>query len=121
MPVKKYRVVRPHESEFPQPITIRKGAPLFIGEEDAGPEGWRNWFFCSTPGQEPGWVPGQIIERLGDGVGRAREDYTARELAVRTGELLLCARTLNGWAWCEKSDGSASGWAPLNNLEALPE
>lgn len=64
MSMKKYLVVTPHQSEFPNPITFKKGAPLVVGEKHEGPEGWDNWFLCSTPGQEPGWVPGQVIERL---------------------------------------------------------
>lgn len=118
---KRYRVVRPHESEFPCPITFRKGAPLVVGEEYVGSEGWDNWFLCGTPGQESGWVPGQIIERLDGTVGRALEDYTARELDADKGEVLNGTRELNGWLWCEKTCRSASGWVPLENLEEIPE
>jgi hypothetical protein len=121
MSVKKYLVVSPHESEFPTPITFKKGAPLDVGEEYEGSEGWDNWFLCSTPGQEPGWVPGQIIERLDGTAGRALDDYTARELDVQEGEVLIGARALNGWLWCEKTSGSASGWVPLENLKEIPE
>ncbi len=121
MNAKKYRVIRPHESEFPRPITFKKGAPLVVGEEYTGSEPWDNWFLCSTPGQEPGWVPGQVIARLDGTAGRALDDYTARELDVQEGEVLICTRTLNGWLWCEKSGGSASGWVPGDNLEEFFE
>lgn len=121
MSAKKYLVITSHESEFPNPITFNKGAPLVVGEEHEGAEGWENWFLCSTQGQEPGWVPGQIIERLSDTEGRALEDYTARELDVREGEKLIGTRGLNGWLWCEKPDSSASGWVPLQNLKEMPE
>lgn len=121
MSTKKYLVVSAHESEFPNPITFKKGDPLVVGEEYTGPEGWDNWFLCRTPGQEPGWVPGQIIEHLGDSSGRALDDYTARELNVLEGELLIGTRTLNGWVWCRKSAGSESGWVPLENLKEVVE
>lgn len=121
MSVNTYLVVRPHASEFPCPITFTKGAPLVVGEEHHGEEGWDHWFFCHTPGQEPGWVPGQIIERMEGTAGRAREDYTARELDVHEGEVLIGTRALNGWLWCEKPDGSASGWVPSVNLTAMTE
>lgn len=121
MSAKKYLVIAPHESEFPNPITFEKGAPLVVGAKHEGAEGWENWFLCSTPGQEPGWVPGQIIERLDGTAGRALEDYTARELNVREGEEVMGARALNGWLWCEKPAGSASGWVPLQNLKEIPE
>lgn len=121
MSTKKYLVASPHESEFPSPITFRKGDPLVVGEEYEGSEGWDNWFFCSTPGQEPGWVPGQVIERRGDSSGRALDDYTARELSVLEGELLIGTRILNGWVWCEKSGSTESGWVPLENLKEVVE
>jgi hypothetical protein len=113
-------VIRDHTSEFPEPITFRKGAPLTVGEKYAGPEGWENWVFCESPGQKGGWVPAQIIEVAPDNnAARALEDYTARELDVREGELLFGSRTLNGWVWCQKSNGSDSGWVPLENLQEV--
>lgn len=121
MGIKKYLVVSPHECDFTNPITLKKGDLLFVGEKYDGLEGWDNWFFCDTPGQEAGWVPGQVIERLGDSIGRALDDYTARELDVREGELLIGTRTLNGWLWCKKPSSSESGWVPLKNLKGITE
>lgn len=120
METKKYLVVQDHTSEFPRPITFERGAPLIVGEKYEGPEGWENWILCESPGQEPGWVPAQILEIFADNTARALEDYTARELNVREGELLLGSRMLNGWVWCEKSGGSESGWVPLLNLQEIP-
>lgn len=115
----KYHVISPHVSEFPEPITFDKGTLLTIGEQYGGKVGWENWFFCSVPGQEPGWVPGQVIEFLGGSAGRALADYTARELNVEQGEVLFGKRALNGWLWCEKADDTEPGWVPLENLERI--
>ena len=109
----RYLVIQDHTSEYPEPITFEKGAPLTVGEKYEGPEGWDNWFFCESPGRKGGWVPAQIIERVEGDAGRAREDYTARELNVQQGDVLLGSRTLNGWVWCEQFGGSESGWVPL--------
>ncbi len=109
----RYLVIQDHTSEYPEPITFEKGAPLSVGEKYEGPEGWDNWFFCESPGQKGGWVPAQIIERVEGDAARAREDYTARELNVQQGDVLLGSRTLNGWVWCEQFGGSESGWVPL--------
>lgn len=117
----KYIVVSSHESEFPKPITFRKGDPLLVGEEYQGTEGWDNWFLCTTPGQEPGWVPGQVIVWLENSQGRALDDYTARELNVLEGELVIGSRILNGWLWSEKSASTESGWVPLENLQVVAE
>ncbi|SPO65330.1 conserved protein of unknown function [Pseudomonas sp. JV241A] len=110
----KFMVIEAHRSEYPAPITFAKGAPLNIGERYDGEEGWDNWYLCSTTGQQDGWVPGQVIERLGDDQGIALEDYCARELDVEVGDCLVGGRQLNGWVWCRK--GSASGWVPLRVL-----
>ncbi|SIQ91775.1 hypothetical protein SAMN05920897_11827 [Alkalispirochaeta americana] len=122
MKTRTYRVITPHETEFADPITFRKGAILEIGEESEGYQGWENWFFCTTAGEEPGWVPGQIIERGEGSTGRALEDYTARELNVQKGETLAGARVLNGWLWCERwGVPEDAGWVPLQNLEEIPD
>ena len=120
METRQYLVIQDHTSEFPEPITFKKGAPLTVGEKYEGPEGWENWIFCESPGQKGGWVPAQIIEIITDKTARAREDYTARELDVQKGELVIGTRVLNGWVWCEKSDRSESGWVPLENLQEAP-
>lgn len=117
MAAKQYLVIQDHTSEYPEPITIEKGAPLTVGEKYEGPEGWDNWLFCESPGQKGGWVPAQIIEIVNDKAARAREDYTARELNVRQGDLLLGSRTLNGWVWCKWSGSLESGWVPLSCLQ----
>ena len=119
MEARQYLVIQDHTSEYPEPITFEKGAPLTVGEEYQGPEGWDNWLFCESPGQKGGWVPAQIIEIVNDKAARAREDYTARELNVRQGDLLLASRTLNGWVWCKRSDSSESGWVPLACLQEV--
>lgn len=117
MEAKQYLVIQDHTSEYPEPITFEKGAPLTVGEKHEGPEGWDNWFFCESPGQKGGWVPAQIIEIINDKTARARDDYTARELNVREGDLLHGSRTLNGWVWCKRSDSSESGWVPLSCVQ----
>jgi hypothetical protein len=117
MEAKQYLVIKDHTSEYPEPITFAKGAPLTVGEKYEGPEGWDNWLFCETPGQKGGWVPALIIEIINDKIALAREDYTARELNVREGDLLLGKRTLNGWVWCKSTDSLESGWVPLANLQ----
>ncbi len=115
MEFKQYLVIRDHTSEYPEPITFAKGAPLTVGEKYEGPESWDDWLFCETPGQKGGWVPAQIIEIVNDKT-RAREDYTARELNVREGDLLIGSRALNGWIWCSGIDSLEHGWVPLENL-----
>ena len=115
------RVVEDRVSAYPRPITFAKGTPLRVGRKDDGPEGWEDWYFCSTPGQEDGWVPGQAFEIVRGNEAIAREDYTSKELTVRRGETVVASRTLNGWAWCARPGDAEAGWVPLANLEQARE
>ncbi|WP_053844488.1 DUF6348 family protein [Paracidovorax avenae] len=115
----KYRVIKPHRSEYPEPICLLKDEEVRIGERYEGPEGWDEWYFCATAVHPGGWVPGQVIEQLERGCGKLLEDYSARELDVDEGEVLTGSRMLNGWLWCESSNSSSPGWVPLANLELL--
>ena len=119
MEPQRYLVIQDHTSEYPEPITFEKGAPLSVGERYEGPEGWDNWLFCETPGQKGGWVPAQIIEIINDQQARALESYTARELNVRQGDVLVGTRTLNGWVWCERTECRESGWVPQAHLQEV--
>jgi hypothetical protein len=114
----RYIVLREHASEYPEPIAFAKGTSLIVGERYEGPEEWSDWVFCEAEGQQGGWVPAQIIEISGDNKARAREDYTAREMDVKVGEIVFGMRILNGWVWCENPSRGESGWVPLQNLEA---
>jgi hypothetical protein len=109
-------VTVPHRSEYPKPITFQAGTRLGVGESFEGSQGWVDWFWCSTPSQESGWVPLQVLEFIDEETAIARESYTARELDVDVGDVLESTRTLNGWVWCVRVCDAASGWVPLNNV-----
>lgn len=117
MPKTHYLVIDNHISEYPEPIAFCKGDLLIVGERYEGPEGWNDWFFCHAGAQKGGWVPSQIIENHNERQSRALADYTAREMNVTKGDVVLGSHLLNGWIWCESRDGSASGWVPLEKLQ----
>lgn len=122
MDARAYLVILDHVSEYPEPISFRAGDMLVVGERYEGPEGWNDWYFCEVAGCPGGWVPGQVLQWTGRSTAVAREDYTARELEVRAGEVVMGSRTLGGWVWCEPAGGGAAGWVPLANLqEADPD
>jgi len=57
-----YIVIKPHRSEYPDPVCLKKGEVITIGEEYDGPEDWKNWHFCTTPTHPCGWVPLENLE-----------------------------------------------------------
>ena len=113
-----YIVTAAHRSEFPHPITLRRGQALVVGERYEGPEGWDDWFLCRAEGQQPGFVPAPVIGHDAQGDAYATEDYCARELDVDPGQILRGLRPLNGWAWCVPETGEP-GWVPLEKLRAV--
>jgi hypothetical protein len=119
----KYTVIQAHRTEYPDPITLQAGEPLSVGERYEGPEGWEDWYFCTTPRHAGGWVPRQRIERGADGQGRALADYCARELDVDAGEVLIGLEALNGWLWCHRpaQTPAEAGWVPMAHLGIAPD
>ena len=86
---------------IPAPRLV-KGTLLDIGPRYEGEPGWQDWYLCSCTGQEPGWVPAQLIEPISVGRGRALDDYSAHELDADPGQLVQILRPLNGWIWCRR-------------------
>ncbi|HDS1736282.1 SH3 domain-containing protein [Pseudomonas hunanensis] len=115
----KYVVIKGHRSEYPRPIRFAKGEMLAIGQRYEGEESWQDWYLCSCAGQEAGWVPAQVIERLSVAQGRALEQYSAHELDVDPGQLVEGLRLLNGWVWCRRQVNGELGWLPAEKLRAL--
>ena len=114
----KYRVIKAHRTEYPDPILLTKGQQLLIGEKYAGPENWDNWYFCTSLDNKQGWVPKQLIDLKNEtGLGLALDDYTAKELNVDLNETVLGLKQINGWIWCIRTLNSDEGWIPLENLE----
>lgn len=115
----KYVVVELHRSEYPRPISFGRGEPLEIGQRFEGDEPWQDWYLCSCAGQPAGWVPNQIIERVGVDQGRAREAYCAHELDIDPGQEVEGLRALNGWLWCRRLRNGELGWLPQSKLRRV--
>lgn len=116
----KFIAIGQHRSEYPDPITFVKGTPLVIGDKYEGSEDWDNWHFCTIASHTGGWVPAQLIE-WGDDIhhGISKADYTAKELDVNEGDILIATKALNGWVWCNRVSDNQSGWVPTNILLKL--
>lgn len=107
----KYIVVKKHISNYPNPITLRKGEKVIVGKKYVGNENWSNWIYCfKLDKSQEGWVPEQILD---DNI--IKEDYTANELNVDEGEILIGTKELNGWLFCCDKMGN-EGWVPKDNL-----
>lgn len=58
----KYIVVKKHISNYPNPITLRKGEKVIVGKKYVGNENWSNWIYCfKLDKSQEGWVPRDIL------------------------------------------------------------
>ncbi len=110
----KCEVIEDFHSTNEEPIFIKKGEAVLVGNEYSGNPDWKNWRWCENKTGKRGWVPEQLLSITGN-TGTAQTDYSAKELSVLVGDELVVYRKLNGWAWCEKMFGEF-GWVPLRHL-----
>lgn len=114
-----YEVIEAHESNYPNPITIKKGTKVKVGDKYNGPENWEKWRYCYTlDNRTEGWVPEQLLV-IENEYGIILEDYTAKELNVEKGEIIKGMRELNGWLWCIKIIDGDEGWLPKEKLRVI--
>ena len=112
-----YIVIKEHRTEFPNPIILKQGEKIIIGEESS--EDWLNWVFCTkTDGSNKGWVPKQIIKHI-DNCGEITEDYSAKELDIDEGTIVEGIKELNGWLWLKNKNTNEIGWVPMENVKKL--
>ncbi|MDR0332962.1 MAG: alpha/beta fold hydrolase [Dysgonamonadaceae bacterium] len=107
-----YIVTENYVSEFPNPISLTAGEKATIGEESS--EQWLHWVYCTkNDNSNAGWVPKQIINYADETI---IEDYSANEMTVKKGEVVVGLQELNGWLWARNAITGEMGWIPLENL-----
>jgi hypothetical protein len=117
-----YIVIEKYETEFINPIILKTGEKVTIGE-DPNPEmnsaTWVNWVYCiKEDGSNAGFVPEQIIRKEGE-YGTILQNYSAKELSVEKGEIIKGIEELNGWLWSKIESTGEIGWIPMDNLKLL--
>jgi hypothetical protein len=112
-----YIVIKEFKTDNQNPIILKKGEKIIIGEEYNGNEDWSNWIYCKKIDKSnEGWVPKQIIKYINN-YGIITEDYSAKEMDVEKGIILECIKELNGWIWSKNKRTNETGWVPLNKVE----
>ncbi len=106
------RVIKAYQAAYPDPLIVKSGEKLIIGEKESE---WPGWVWCTNARGKSGWVPKEYLESYG-GFERARCDYDATELTVVAGERLSIHKIESGWAWCE-NEYHQSGWVPLEGIK----
>lgn len=119
----KYIVSEKWEKSYPDPIILQKEDIVTIdfSIKDTTP-GWDNWVWCISANGQTGWVPAQILKIVNTTTEDQKEalvleDYSAIELTVEKGEILIGTNVLNGWVWCRRPNEAVEGWVPLDNVQ----
>ena len=117
---RRFNVISAYESTTnSDPIILEKGDQVVLKEKSEELSQWENWICCISQrtGKE-GWVPTQILEINGD-KGVSLTNYSAYELTVEIGDVLIAYKELNGWIWASRLDDmTEQGWVPLENVVA---
>lgn len=121
----RYAVSKKWEQSYPDPIVLRKEDRVIIdfSVENTTP-GWDNWLWCISADGLTGWVPAQILTVINTITDDKKEavvsaDYSAIELTVEKGEILIGTTVLNGWVWCRHQNRAVEGWVPSDNLQLI--
>lgn len=117
--MKQYKVIHPHQSNYPDPIVLAKGDIVHYGEEDTE---FPNWIFCeSIKSKKRGWVPKQILSTPNEElIAKVKEDYAAYELNVTPGMIVLKELELNEWSLVHTTEGE-KGWVPNKVITPLEQ
>jgi hypothetical protein len=107
------RVIADYTCAYPDPLVMRTGEQLIVGERDTQ---WPEFVWCVNSVGKGGWVPDKYIERVGE-AGIARCDYTAQLTATADEELVL-DHAEGGWFWATNRQGR-SGWIPAEHIELI--
>jgi len=108
------RVIEPRESSSPDPLEVRQGSAVSVGERDSQ---WPGFLRCTAADGKRGWIAEEYLE-IRDSSALLRRDYSANELTVNENELLKILDAAGGWFWCENASGER-GWVPALNVRLV--
>lgn len=115
--MKKYITIRPWEGNAPYHLEVKAGDIVTILKQEDKPE-WEDWLWCES-NSTSGFIPQDIIEELNKNTGKVLEDYTAKELNVGAGEIIIGIRKHQGWVFGKNEISKEIGWLPNEILLKL--
>ncbi|MBI9067594.1 MAG: hypothetical protein JEZ09_09905 [Salinivirgaceae bacterium] len=109
-------VIKEYKSEFPNPISFKKGEKVLIESKETN---YKGWVWVTVKNENSGWVPEQFLKIEND-EGTTLVNYNAIELNISIGEKLELVNEVNGWYWVENVKGNL-GWIPKENVRLIIE
>ena len=105
-----YKIKKDYQSKYKDPITLSAGDIVTLGEEEKE-EKWKGWIWAEHESKS-GWIPLQIVDIMPDLQGKIMENYSAKELDVKKGDIVVSIKEMNGWIWV-MNEGNEEGWIPM--------
>jgi len=110
--------IKEWKSNYPNPIKLEQNEIVRIKEKENDNPNWKGWMFCENSNSS-GWVPEQIINRIEKNKGLIKERYSAKEININEGEIVIGLKELNGWIWAKRKTDSNEGWLPCEILKEI--
>lgn len=104
-----YKVKKEYRSQYKDPLVLNIGDVVTLGKEETE-EKWKGWIWAEHNSRS-GWIPLQIIEAMPESKGKIKENYSAKELDVKKGDVVVSIKEINGWLWV-MNERNEEGWIP---------
>ena len=108
------RIKVSRQVQYPDPISVTAGEAVLVGSEDGEFPGWR---WCKASNGREGWIPVELLSNKG-AEATVLENYSARELAVESGEQVTIEDMRQDWLLVRNAKGER-GWIPASHTEPL--
>jgi len=112
--LKIYKALKPCKPKDAKPLVLKSGDLVRVDREE---NDYKGWYFCERGGIA-GWVPAEDLELIEDVMGRAKRDYSSKELELEVGDEVVAGRVVGRWVWGEKVRTGEIGWVDVGGLGA---
>ena len=110
------RVIAAYQAQYPHPIRVAEGEMGQVGRE--GPD-FPGWKWCTARAGRSGWVPIELLSGPGPEASIV-QDYSAQELSVAVGEMLVIEHARHAWLLV-RNPGGVRGWIPASHVRTLEQ
>lgn len=114
----RYITIKPWETNAPYHLELAKNDLVEVAEKQPDKPEWKDWVWCHDS-LNSGWVPRHIIKTYKDQLAKVLEDYSAKELSIGAGEVIIGYKEYCGWVWSQNDESGEKGWLPEEILLKL--
>lgn len=114
----KYITIKPWETNAPNHLELHINELVEVAQNQPDKPEWKDWVWCQNA-TSSGWVPKHVVQIIGEGNGKVLENYSAKELRIGAGEVVIGYQKYFGWIWSQNEATSELGWLPQEILLKL--